>query len=152
MAFEGYTSATSVLPGGSIDFHLDSDAAADFTVRIFRVANANPVMLSDGGHVVPQTSPAQPWENGADFDVAYSAQIGADWPSGIYRAQFDIGNSSYGSTSSDCFRPKRSAIGSMRTSRRLELWTVQPIVSIGISRSVRTASSRSHSRAPVPAA
>lgn len=92
MAFEGYPSATSVAAGERIDFHLNNDAAADFTVAISRLSESNPPVLTGSGHVEPQTTRDRPWENGAGWGVAFTAQTAADWQSSIYVATFRIGD------------------------------------------------------------
>lgn len=92
MPLEGYTSAVSVPPGGRIDFHMNCDAALDFNVQLRRVSRAAAVMGSGSGHVDPQPPAAtRAHETGVSWPSAYSLQVPADWPSGIYRAQFTAG-------------------------------------------------------------
>jgi hypothetical protein len=91
MAFEGYTSATSVLPGQEIDFHLNADAQSDFTVEISRVSRAAPVVTTAVGHVDPQQTRVHAAETGAGWAPAFSLAVPAGWTSGIYRAKFTAG-------------------------------------------------------------
>ncbi|HSR25579.1 MAG TPA: N,N-dimethylformamidase beta subunit family domain-containing protein, partial [Candidatus Eisenbacteria bacterium] len=92
MAFEGYTSAVSVRPGERIDFHMNSDAPADFAVQFRRVSRAGAVQLTGNGHVDPQPpAAANAHEAGVDWPSAFSLQVPHDWVSGIYRAQFAAG-------------------------------------------------------------
>src|SRR2546427_9893653 len=91
MAFEGYTSTTSVLPGQQIDFHLNSDAPADFSVEIARVSRAAPVVSTGSGHVDPQPTPPNAPEQGAGWKSAFTLAVPASWTSGIYRAAFTAG-------------------------------------------------------------
>jgi hypothetical protein len=91
MAFEGYATEASVPPGGTVHIHLTRDTAANFNVQVVRVSRAGQVMASGTGHVSTQAVPATAAETGAGWPTTYSVQVGANWPSGLYRAWFSVG-------------------------------------------------------------
>lgn len=91
MSLEGYPAAASVPPGGQIRFHLRNDVPASFTVQFSRISPASGVLFQTGGSVSPQSARANAWEAGAGWPPALTLDVPSDWPSGIYRADFQAG-------------------------------------------------------------
>jgi hypothetical protein len=93
---QGYTSATSVNLGQSIDFHVSVADAGPFTVAIFRIghyggAGARKVMVSEPIPGSPQKMPVNDPVSGlvhCDWPAAWTLKIPRDWTSGLYYAVF----------------------------------------------------------------
>jgi hypothetical protein len=80
----GYPSATSVIPGDSVDFHLSSDSPglADLTVeRVGTTLVSAPVRAALTTLSPPATNP---WE-GFRWPAAVSFSVPSTWPTGLYR-------------------------------------------------------------------
>jgi hypothetical protein len=96
MSIEAYASATSVLPGQSIDFMVSYDHASnssDFTIDLVRIGAA-PVPIGPQLHGNADLYPVPPDfnSNGCQWPVACSFVIPSDWTSGLYRAQVTGGS------------------------------------------------------------
>src|SRR5579871_4663307 len=88
MALDGYTSATSVVQGDALDLHISSTPASDVTISIQQVGPANPPVFSASAAAVPSLpTPADACEHGCRWPAAYTLNVPADWPSGLYRAE-----------------------------------------------------------------
>ena len=83
MAISGYPSMTSVVPGGSIDFHLSSDSPGSRNLIVERIGNSS-VSKSITADVRNQPIPGiNPWE-GFGWRATTSFQVPPDWPTGLY--------------------------------------------------------------------
>jgi hypothetical protein len=90
---EGYCSATSVVQGGVLQFHVRAAWPTSFyTVDIYRVGATDSLVASEptlGTTFIP----SQPEDdvtlaqNGCNWPVGYTLPIGPSWPSGLYYAR-----------------------------------------------------------------
>lgn len=93
---QGYTSATSVNLGGSLDFHVSVAEPQPFTVAIYRIghyggAGARQVLVSEPIEGNPQPMPVNDPETGlvdCDWPSAWTLDVPRDWVSGLYYAVF----------------------------------------------------------------
>ena len=97
-AIEGYTSQTSVLPGGSLDFHVGTNPAARYRIVIARlgwyggtgsrdVACLPGCASDEQGSPQPVPPPQTGREVVAAWPVTDTLQVPVDWVSGYYVAQ-----------------------------------------------------------------
>src|SRR5437667_3808247 len=87
---QGYTSLTSVSPGDSIDFHLNSDPPSLATFTIYRYGD-NPVSAGFTQQVNTQPTPAvNAWE-GFNWQATYQFTVPTTWPCGLYRVKYNDG-------------------------------------------------------------
>jgi len=82
---EGYTSTTSVLQGGTIDFHISSDCSP-LDIYIYR-EGASKELITVLNDVPAQMFPCQNSQLGCAWPIAYRLQVPRDWRSGLYAAQ-----------------------------------------------------------------
>jgi hypothetical protein len=86
---EGYTSAESVIPGGSIAFHVNS-RVGPFSIRIFR-QDINEVFMMELTDLppFPRAFPIGrfAYKQGPNWPVTATLQVPEDWPSGLYLAR-----------------------------------------------------------------
>jgi hypothetical protein len=88
MAINGYTSSTSVPPGGTLDLHLSTDTPGPVRLSVTRYGSDSPaplyLQLSLEGHAVPPPE-QRPWERGFGWPRSPTPlTIPTDWPSGLY--------------------------------------------------------------------
>jgi hypothetical protein len=84
----GYPSSTSVVQGGSIDFHI-STWLPKYTIRVYRNGVDRELMLTIPnlpGHYYDCTDK---YDVGCGWPVAYTLEIPEDWPGDMYEADFD---------------------------------------------------------------
>src|SRR5262245_25650626 len=88
MTISGYPSMTSVVPGGTIDFHLSSDSPGPHTFTVERIGNGNnPVSQTITANVRNQPIPIpenKPWE-GFGWSATTTFKVPETWPMGLYR-------------------------------------------------------------------
>lgn len=84
----GYTSAPSVVQGGTIDIHISTDESDPFDVRVWREGTTSQLMTTIENVTATEQNCAGDYTNGCDFDVATSLTIPTNWPSGTYSAGF----------------------------------------------------------------
>ena len=81
----GYASATSVVAGSSINFHLSGNWAASFILRIERVVSGTPSTGTFSVSLLPQQVPAVAAWEGFGWPVSYTFVVPASWPTGLYQ-------------------------------------------------------------------
>jgi len=81
----GYASATSVVQGGTIDFHISSDCPT-FDIYVYR-EGATKELITIIRDVHAGAYPCASSELGCAWPVAYRLQIPRNWRSGLYAAQ-----------------------------------------------------------------
>ncbi len=87
MAVSGYPATTSVVPGGSIDFHLSSDSPGLTNLAVERVG-ATSVSATITARLANLSPPTKnPWE-GFGWPVAVSFSVPSTWPTGLYRLAY----------------------------------------------------------------
>jgi len=87
-AIEGYASATSVFPGEAITFNVCvQDPYFNPRVDIYRVGQAEVLMLSGQAHAMTYPTSPDPDVNGCGWPPAYTLTIPDNWSSGIYVAR-----------------------------------------------------------------
>jgi len=91
-SINGYTSATSVLQGRTIDFHVGSVAASDVQISIVRVGVVDVPVHTVCATANTQMIPERAYEIGCEWPPCYTLSVPMSWPSGVYRA--DITNES----------------------------------------------------------
>ncbi|MEU0271216.1 N,N-dimethylformamidase beta subunit family domain-containing protein [Streptomyces sp. NPDC006307] len=92
----GYTSATSVSPGETIDFHVSVRPAGTFNVALYRIghyagAGARRVAVSPRLEGKPRPTPEAKGHArviACDWPVSWSFEIPKDWVSGLFLAVF----------------------------------------------------------------
>ena len=99
----GYTDRLSVPQGGKIGFCVSTDLA-NFGVKIARIGIKRRTVWSQQGIVgIEHAIPDDAAQNGCDWPVSFSVDIGSDWPSGYYHVllygQDSNGNSVQGEAS-----------------------------------------------------
>jgi hypothetical protein len=87
MSVLGYPSTASVVPGGSIDFHLSSDVPGITNLVVERVGTTAFSDTISPNLATPATSAINAWE-GFGWPVAVSFPVPSVWPSGLYRLRF----------------------------------------------------------------
>jgi hypothetical protein len=98
---EGYASATSIAPGGSVSFHVSTAPAAEFRIEIYRIGHYGGAgsrlmsRLPSSGTLVgtAQPVPAPDAVTGMvalDWPAVTTLAIPGDWVSGYYFALFEI--------------------------------------------------------------
>ena len=92
-SLEAYASATSVRPGGTINFHardpagsLNVDRSVSFGIA--RIGLPDVDMMFSTVQVRNRTVPATAYASGCGWPVTTSVTIPANWPSGLYYAVF----------------------------------------------------------------
>lgn len=93
---KGYTSATSVNLGDTIDFHVSSDPARAFTVSVYRMGyyaglGARQLAVSPTLPGVKQAEPVTRADTGTiscSWDASWSLTVPRNWVSGSYLAAF----------------------------------------------------------------
>lgn len=93
---KGFASATSVVHGDRIAFHLATRTPQDVTVTVHRMgwyrgARARLMTTSPRLRCTPQQAPALHAPTGTircEWPATWSAEIPTDWPSGLYLASF----------------------------------------------------------------
>ena len=96
LQIKGYASATSVNVGASVDFHVTTNPADDFTVAIYRIgyyggAGARHIVTSPTLKGVVQADPKLDPTTGeisCDWSPSWRLDIPAGWTSGYYLAVF----------------------------------------------------------------
>jgi N,N-dimethylformamidase beta subunit-like protein len=89
MSLEGYTSATSVAQGATIDFHVNNmPAAGNTTVQLVidRFAPLGSFSFTDDFPALSHPTPSDAYAVGCGWPSAYAFEVPATWPSGYYRA------------------------------------------------------------------
>ena len=81
-----YTSATSVLQGGTIDFHVGSAAASAVQISIVRLGVVDVPVHTACATGNAQVVPAGAYESGCEWPPCYTLLVPMSWPSGVYRA------------------------------------------------------------------
>jgi hypothetical protein len=99
MALNGYTSATSVVQGDALDLHISSTPASDVTIEVRRVGLTDTSVFSASAAAPSLAIPADACEHGCRWPAAYTLNVPADWPSGLYRAE--LANTSGDTTTVD---------------------------------------------------
>ncbi|MFD5426736.1 N,N-dimethylformamidase beta subunit family domain-containing protein [Streptomyces sp. NPDC127084] len=92
----GYTSATSVSPGESLDFHVSVRSAEKFTVSLYRLghysgAGARRLAVSPELQGRPRPTPTPAAGSrviACDWPVSWTFEIPKDWVSGLFLAVF----------------------------------------------------------------
>ncbi|NLS77449.1 MAG: DNRLRE domain-containing protein [Chloroflexi bacterium] len=82
---EGYASSTSVVQGGTIDFHISSDCAP-LDIYVFR-EGVTKQLMTVLYNVQAGMYPCQNSELGCAWPIAHTLVIPYSWPSGLYAAQ-----------------------------------------------------------------
>lgn len=95
-SLEGYASATSVAPGGSLNFFLRDPQAVGagvtaYPVTFTRVGAPDVFMFSTSVNVGNQVVPADVVSNGCRWARSYQLVVPASWPSGLYYAYIGSG-------------------------------------------------------------
>lgn len=88
---EGYCTPISVSPGKTIEFKVSAQFNYQVTyLRLKQQADkkagivmADAFQMSAGAH----DTPADPWQNGCGWPTAFTLEVPAGWPSGIYAAR-----------------------------------------------------------------
>ena len=83
----GYASATSVVQGGSIRFHI-ATSISPFNVEIVNLADNTTVLRQMVGLESRPQNCTWAQSVGCDWDVTGTLAVGHDWPSGYYAARF----------------------------------------------------------------
>lgn len=87
MAVFGYSSATSVLAGNSVSFHLSTDTPGLTNLTIERIGTTS-VSTTISATLTNLSPPAlNPWE-GFSWPVSVSFNIPSNWPPGLYRLAY----------------------------------------------------------------
>lgn len=87
MAVFGYSSATSVLAGNSVSFHLSSDIPGVTNLTIERIGTTS-VSTTISATLTTLSPPIlNPWE-GFNWPVSASFNIPSNWPPGLYRLAY----------------------------------------------------------------
>ncbi|MBI3801340.1 MAG: hypothetical protein HY268_30755, partial [Deltaproteobacteria bacterium] len=89
----GYASATSVLPGKTLSFHLSSRRAAVVRISIVRIGAVDVPVHTASATVGTHAIPARAYEVGCNWPSCYTLSVPTTWLSGLYRADLvtDIG-------------------------------------------------------------
>jgi hypothetical protein len=91
MTVSGYPSATSVVPGGSINFHLSSDSPGSTDLIVERIGSSTRTQVSTTITRALSTLPLpadNPWE-GYRWPAAGEAfSVPSTWPTGLYRLKY----------------------------------------------------------------
>ncbi|TVR50843.1 MAG: formylglycine-generating enzyme family protein, partial [Puniceicoccaceae bacterium] len=105
VAIEGYASKTSLYPGESVDFHVSTSPAADFTIEVFRTGyygGTGGRLMTRLGSFAGEAQPTPPSGEGrvreCAWPVSATLEVPGDWPSGVYLAKLtraDNGFQSY---------------------------------------------------------
>ncbi len=88
MQIEGYSSATSVLPGEKVNFHVSASLSCQAELSIHKVGARDVCLHEQAVALDKQDIPERASELGCDWPVTYGLQIPNDWVSGLYRAEF----------------------------------------------------------------
>ena len=120
---EGYASATSVAPGGTLDFFIRDPAAVGaasrscslyFTRMAYASASATDLAMGSGSFSVgAQVVPANASSHGCGWTSSYRLTVPSTWPSGCYFAfvNLDGGDSSTACIVPFIVRPSASSAG-----------------------------------------
>ena len=83
----GYASATSVVAGDTLGFHVSSDYSS-LTLRFYRQC-PDPELLLDRVGLVPENVPVpdSSWINGCQWPTLFKLTIPPEWPSGLYQVE-----------------------------------------------------------------
>jgi hypothetical protein len=85
---DGYASATSVSPGGAIDFHVRVEPPnTGFHIEILRRGKDDVALLNDSGQAGAYAIPADASSHGCGWPVGYTFTVPDNWPSGVYIAR-----------------------------------------------------------------
>lgn len=84
----GYTSRVSYLPGEQVDFHISNNYGASYDLRIYREGDPRVLMGTVPNVQTQNRGCNQGYGDGCDWPVSASFVIPADWPSGVYMADF----------------------------------------------------------------
>jgi hypothetical protein len=108
---QAYGASTSVVQGGTLDFHLNDANGIDATVTVTQHVTGTQV-LTESLHVAPSPTPTPP-DPAADrgWPVQFSLFVPTTWASGLYRADFSPGSPSE-STFYFVVRPAQPGAGS----------------------------------------
>lgn len=83
----GYASATSVVQGGAIRFHI-ATSISPFTVTVFNLANRNLSLKQINGLTSRPQRCSGHFRTGCGWDVTTTLDVPFNWPSGYYAATF----------------------------------------------------------------
>jgi hypothetical protein len=99
---EGYASATSVFPGETITFNVCVQAPYfNLKVDIYRVGQAEVLLMSGQGHAMTYPTPPDVDEVGCGWPPAYTLTIPSNWSSGIYVARISSMSTGTGTATTD---------------------------------------------------
>lgn len=92
---EGYAPATSVVQGGSIDFHVTCEESS-FHIEFYRQGESEIYVGSSPQlpGVLHPTNP-EPYGEGCGWPVSYTLDVPPEWPSGLYFAKFVAESGAY---------------------------------------------------------
>ncbi len=93
----GYVSATSVLQGSTISFHISSLPASAVRISIVRVGAEDVLVHTASAAVSTHVTPPRAYEVGCNWPPCYTLSVPTSWPSSLYRA--DLVNDTVNRTS-----------------------------------------------------
>ena len=82
----GYASATSVLQGNTISFHVSSLRASAVRISIVRIGAVAVPVHTASATVGTHAMPARAYEVGCNWPSCYTLSVPTTWPSGLYQA------------------------------------------------------------------
>jgi hypothetical protein len=85
---EGYASATSILPGNEISFHLSADPPSSINVSIWRIGSPDLLLKNHSVFTDTQQVRSDAFSSGCKWPDNFKLLVPDDWQSGIYRAEF----------------------------------------------------------------
>jgi hypothetical protein len=112
-SLQAYPSATSVSPGGQIDFLVSYDhgaSSSDFTIDFYRIGAAEVHLAQGNGSADAYATPGDYNYSGCQWPPGYSLQVPNDWASGVYRARL---TGSSGDATDVLFAVKAAAPGTI---------------------------------------
>jgi hypothetical protein len=94
----GYASLTSVAQGESIDLHI-STRTAEYSLEVYREGNPRMLMQRVRGLQGAEYDCPEPgYATGCGWPVAYTLDVPAEWPSGVYMVEFNTGSDGSGTS------------------------------------------------------
>lgn len=105
----GYASRLSVMPGENIDFNLSTDLTANYSLTIWREGANRQFMLRVDNLTPHQYDCVDGYAKGCKWPKAYTLQVPAAWPSGVYTVDFSTAS---GGTESIIFWVREKTPGS----------------------------------------
>ncbi len=95
---QAYTSTISVVQGASAKFHISDASGSVLKTRnaaasVYRIGLTEELVASATVATKKQSVPANAWKACCNWPLSWQLPVGAQWKSGLYRADFAIGTS-----------------------------------------------------------